>query len=476
MNMTNQRRICYINFASHLLNACNPNMIHMGLPYRWSDVEWFRFIDMMADQGFNMFEFWLEPRLFCREGLQADYGIEFTRQMNALIDYAKDKGIGVEMLAGLATTGSDWRTLCPNLADEWGEIQFLWDAWTRRFPGLTIVGIFPGDPGACSANGCTAETYIDRSIDVAHIVVRNLPNASVEFGTWGSPFFGWGNLRIPQGWRGEFIPSDQETAWAFDKGRAERSMSHLLKRLPDFPANTSIAINMGFNSDGNPSGEQDARPWARKIAKTHPILTWDFSLTEGENAIFPHYRFERLFARRREELSAAPYSGGICFTMTPRLNQLSLYQSAQSFIQPRADHRQLTTAFYTRLFGPDAHALTELLPYFEVIPDWGHYNTLDVSRKEYHVQINRMVDLLRGLAGKENHDVPFHPDPQAYRLDLLFFAQLFADLSAQSPDFDELKRRYWDRVYAIYDQLPAHVDPRPHMATERLISFFRTFK
>ncbi|MCL5997648.1 MAG: hypothetical protein M1546_16565 [Chloroflexi bacterium] len=428
-----QRRICYINFASHLLNAYNPNMMHLGLPYRWSDQEWFHFIDMIASFGFNVFEFWLEPRLFCREGLQADYGREFTRQMNAVIDYARACGLATEMLIGLATVGSDWRTLCPNDPDEWAELVYLWETIPARFPNIGIVGIFPGDPGACSRNGCTAETYIDRSIDAADIVKRVLPGADIEFGTWGPPFFGWGNIKFPPGWKGEFLQDYQHTAWDFDPARAERSMQHLIDRLPDFPVGTAVAINMGFNSDGNPAGAQDARPWARKIAGTHPILTWDFSLTEGENAIFPHYRFERLFQRRQEERAAAPYSGGICFTMTPLLNQLSLYESAQSFLNPQADHVQVAGT-----------------------------------------RMKELVALLQHLEGHER-DVPFHPSPQDYRRELLFFAQMFADLSAPAPDFATLQQRYWQRVYAIYDRLPAHVDPRPHAATQRLMDFFKTF-
>ena len=478
MAANDQRRICYINFASHLLNAYNPNMMHVGLPYRWTDAGWFRFIDMIADFGFNTFEFWLEPRLFCREGLASDYGAEFTRQINAVIDYAHGHTIDVEMLVGLATSGSDWRTLCPNEPDEWAETQYLWDAWTRRFPGLGVVGIFPGDPGACSRNGCTAETYIDRSIDVAHLVKRNLPGCEIEFGTWGPPFFGWGNLQFPEGWRGEFIQDLQHTAWDFDKARADRSMNHLLQRLPDFPTDTAVAINMGFNSDGNPTGDQDARPWAREIAKTHRILTWDFSLTEGENAIFPHYRFARLFQRRHEEREAAPYSGGICFTMTPLLNQLSLYESAQSFLapgaDPNADHAALAERFYTRLFGPSGRELAHLLPLMEMIPDWGHYVAVSLPRAGLHARMADLSDLLRSLDGHENPSAPFHPSLPDYRRELLFFAEMFRDLSAPSPDYDALRQRYWQRVYAIYDQLPRHVDPRPHAATDHLIQFFRS--
>ena len=74
------------------------------------------------------------------------------------------------MLCGLATTGSAWHTLCPNVEEEWAYINDLWSAWTRILPDLDIVGIFPGDPGACSRNGCTALTYIDKSIEIAELI------------------------------------------------------------------------------------------------------------------------------------------------------------------------------------------------------------------------------------------------------------------------------------------------------------------
>jgi len=470
------RAIYYNNFATHLLNAYNPNMYYPGLPYHWSDGDWCALIDMIAAFGFNVFEFWLEPHLFCREGLESDAGREYTRQMNLVIDHALEQGLKTEMIAGLATSGPLWRTLCPNLADEWAEIQFLWDAWCRQFPDLGIVGIFPGDPGACSRNGCTAQTYIDRSIDVAQIIKRALPQAEVEFNTWGPPFFGWGNLYMPPDSKGEFVPEHQVTAWAFDKGRAERSMNHLLRRLDDFPADTSISINLGFNSDGNPRGEEDARPWAREIAKRRRILTWDFSLTEGENAIYPHYRFDRLFERRQEELAAAPYSGGICFTMTPLLNQLSLYEAAQSLHHPDADHVQLARAFYSSLFGASGAAVADYMPYFEVIPDWGYYGTRTVSRSDLHRKMTELAELLGDLQGAVRLDAAFHPSLDLYRKELAFFAQLFADLTDVDPNYDELWQRYWGRVYRIYDQLPAHVDPRPVMATNRLIDHFRQMR
>ena len=466
------RRICYINFAAHLLNAYNPNMLYPSLPHRWSDAHWRSFIDMIASFGFNTFEFWLVPRLFSQEGLTSEYGLEFIRQGNMLIDHARTRGVEVEMALPLTTVGTDWRTYCPNVKEEWEEVRGLWDAWTKRLPGLGIVGIFPGDPGGCSRNGCTAETYIDKSVEVAGIIKKNIPDAEIEFHTWGPPIFGWGLIKAPADWQGEFVPEYMTNAWHFDKQRADRSMAHLVRRLPDFPAGTSVGINMGFNPDGNPEGEEDARPWAREIAKTHRILTWDFSLTEGENAICPHYRFDRLFAQRKEERAGAPYSGGICFTMTPLLNQLSLYESAQSFENPNGNPDAIAEEFFAKLFGADGRALAANMRHFEVVSDWGHYVKADLSREEYHGKMTELAAILDGLRGKASNDIAFHPSPEAYREELLFFATLFADLSGPSPDYDALRKLYWDRVYGIYDHLPEHVDPRPKSATDKLIRTF----
>lgn len=467
-------RIYYNNFAGHLLNAYNPNMLHPELPYRWSNEDWFRTVDMVADFGFNAIEFWLVPRLFCQEGLESDYGQAFIHQMNAVIDYAASLSMPVLALCSLATTGSDWQTLCPNTKDGWAEIQHLWDAWTKALPNLGGVEIFPGDPGACSLNGCTAETYIDRSCEIAALVQRNLPASRILFNTWGPPFFGWGILQGPEGWEGEFVQNYQHTAWAFSKERSDRAMQHLLKRLPDFPAETSIGINLAFNPDADPSGKADARPWAREIAQTNGIHTWDFSLTEGENAIIPHYRLERLFAQRRIERESAPYSGGICYTMTPRLNALSLYAAAQSFLRPDAVHSEVAAEFYTQLYGPGGAELVPYLPLFEIFHDWGCYVSVDLPKEEYHGKMKELVDLLESLRAQDER-IALHPGPEAHRQELLFHARLFAQLSGTAPDYSALRQQYWDRVYAIYDHLPQHVDPRPHQATDNLIQRFQNW-
>jgi len=463
--------IFYNNFASHLLCAYNPNMYYPGLPHRWSDEDWKTCVRMLAGFGFTTFEFWLEPRMFCREALDSDLGIEYTRQMNAVIGFTHDFGMKTELITGLATSGADWRTLCPNLDDEWRTIRFLWDAWTKRFTGLDSVGIFPGDPGACSRHGCTAETYIDKSVEIAGLIRRNLPRAEVEFHTWGPPFFGWGIIHMGPESRGEFIGKDQASAWTFSKERADKSMAHVLARLKDFPEGTVVAINLGFNSDGNPGGESDARAWAAAIAETNPIRTWDYSLTEGEGTVLPHYRFDRLFERRRQERDAAPYSGGICYSMTPMLNQLTAFEAARSFRIPDSDPKAVAEEFFTRLFGDAGREVVQYFPLFEAMPGWGSYQKCALSRDEYHGKMATLATILEDLKPCVV-DTPFHPSVDEYRQEILFFARLCADLSGPSPDYDALRRAYWDRVYRIYDALPGHPDPRAQGATDELIRFF----
>ena len=245
-------RSCYINFAEHLLNAYNPNMLYPSLPYRWSDEDWFQFIDMIGFFGFNIFELWRTPRLFSPAGHKEPFGEDFARQMRAVIRHAATRHVRIKMITALSTVGEDWHTHCPNDPTEWSECLQLWEAWTKRLPGLGVVGIFPGDPGGCSRNGCTARTYIAKSLEVAAVIHRNLPDAETELGTWGPPFFGWGNIRGAPDWKGDFVPAMQGTAWAFDKARAEDAMAYLIEKLPSFPDRTCVAINLGFNSHSNP--------------------------------------------------------------------------------------------------------------------------------------------------------------------------------------------------------------------------------
>ena len=57
MSQFGSRRIYYNNFAGHLLNAYNPNMLYPGLPYQWTDENWAGLLKMVAGFGFNVFDF-----------------------------------------------------------------------------------------------------------------------------------------------------------------------------------------------------------------------------------------------------------------------------------------------------------------------------------------------------------------------------------------------------------------------------------
>jgi hypothetical protein len=128
------------------------------------------------------------------------------------------------------------------------------------------------------------------------------------------------------------------------------------------------------------------------------------------------------------------------------------------------------------LFGGPGRGLVDGYRLFEALPDWGSYDTVKMPRAEYHDHMVQLADALAGVKASVNAGAVFHPSPEWYRAELEFFARLFADLTAPSPDYDALKNTYWNRVYAIYDALPDHVDPRPRTNTERFIQHFRDWK
>jgi hypothetical protein len=128
--------------------------------------------------------------------------------------------------------------------------------------------------------------------------------------------------------------------------------------------------------------------------------------------------------------------------------------------------------FFVDIYGPDGGEIVPYLPLFEVIRDWGNYHEIGLPRPQYHAQVRELADLLHALAPQHPQALAMHPPADVYHETLGFYAELFVELSSPAPDYDALRRRYWDRVYAIYDHLPAHVDPRPHAATDRLIRYF----
>ena len=162
--------------------------------------------------------------------------------------------------------------------------------------------------------------------------------------------------------------------------------------------------------------------------------------------------------------------------MTPMLNQLSLYMSAQSFVNPDADPVELVRGFYKKLFGEPGRAIVEYLPLFEIIPDWGNEQKISLSRTDYHKKMVELSNLLQELKWNKTEKIAFHPSPDKYLRELQFFAELFAKLSDSSPDYGNLQKEYYKKIYSIYDSLPEHVDPRPKTATANLITQFKSLK
>ncbi|MGC8639941.1 MAG: hypothetical protein ACP5XB_08715 [Isosphaeraceae bacterium] len=506
-----ERRICYVNFAEHLQNAFNPNVLFDVPDNRWTLDDWDRFIDMISAFRYNTFEFWLVPSLFSPEALHGGaIQRQFAETINHVIAYGKKRGVAVHPTQAVNTVGRDWHYLCPHDPKEHAEIVALWDHWSRAIRGNESIGFFPGDPGGCIRNGCTPETYVDLCLELSRVVRRNNPGVMIEVGTWGEPMGGWG------------VP-----LWSGTPQRAARAMRYFLEKLPEFPAGTFTSINQGFSPDALPGTHGgDGRPYAREAAKRVKVLTWDYSVSEGEGTVSPRCRVRRMFERRREEAALGCYSGGICYTMAPRLQCLSLFCSAESWWDPTREPDAVLRDFGRFVFGEPLQEIGPLLEEFEVIPDWGYYPPFPYSPTRLEAAMTRLIKLLDKAEATAETRLPLAPTLVEHRRDLRFFADLFrrlagvaitargvtADaravglipqerselvsldemeewLAEASPDairrkLEELSARlrgldvqrlsdeYWKKVYGIYDHIPHPVDPRAQGATSTLFTRF----
>lgn len=467
-------RACYVNFGEHLQNAWGANLLYPDAPNQWSDGDWRGFLGMLAAFGFNCFEYWVPPTLFDRPAL-AGGGIydAFAATMRKVTAAAHGLGLRTKALIIVNTIGPKWFYACPNVADDKALLLRLWRHWVERLEGTDIVGIFPGDPGGCNRNGCTHETFVDLSLEVAGVIKQANPSARVEIGTWGTPFSGWGSdlWQVP-GWDGTYDMIGRPPVkpagttmpiWNGRPDRARAAMEYLIRRLPQSPKDTMVAINLGFGPDADAIMGGDARPWAREIARIRPIVSWDYSVAEGELVCYPHWRLPRLAAKRREERSAAPYQGGICYTMTPKLNLLTFFAAGQLFCNPDADPDQISRQFCTQVFGPEQAILGELFEAFEVVNGWGHYPRRRWSKEVLRAKYAEIIDRLEA-ADVSRCQLPLFPDPQSYRQDLLWFARKFHELAGPAPDRDRIRKEYWQRAMAIYDGIPMSVDERADLS------------
>ncbi len=463
-------RSCYVNIAEHLQNHWNANMLFPGAPNRWTGEDWDRYCAMLKAFGFSVLEFWLPPTMFSREALAGEkIQNDFTVEINKAIAGAHKNGLKAKVLMIVNTIGQKWFFACPRVPEERKLILDLWDHWSRVLESPDIFCIFPGDPGGCARHGCSYEDYIDMTLDIAGTVKKNRPRSRVSVGTWGTPFTGWGEDSFPisdeaDNWEKmekEFTASGWSIPiWNGRMDRAKKSMEYMLRRLDDYPADTMVEINLGFSSNATFEEGGPAKKWAREIARKRDIVTWDYSLAEGELITYPHWRLPRMSQKIREWRASAPYKGGMCYTMTPKLNLLSEYAAAQLMSDPDGDPDLISRDFCAAVFGEEHRELGELFEAFEVVDTgWGYFPRNQWSREALRDAYRQIIDHLEA-ADVSGCSLPLFPDPEEYRQDLLWFARAFLELAGDNPDRDKLRKRYWDKSMKIYDHIPMSEDKR----------------
>jgi hypothetical protein len=274
------------------------------------------------------------------------------------------------------------------------------------------------------------------------------------------------------GWDGTFsMITDPQYAkpeipcyiWNGTPARAQAAMEYFIKRLPSFPQETMVAINLGFSPDGHAEVGGDARQFAREISKIRPIVSWDYSASEGELINYPHWRLPRMAARRREEVSSAPYQGGIVYTMTPKLNLLSLYAGGQFLLNPDANPDIVSRKFCSQVFGAEHAILGELFEAFEVVNGWGHYPRRKWSKPALSKAYSEIIEHLEA-ADPSKCTLPIFPNANEYRKDLLWFARMFMTMAGENADREAIRSQYHEQALAIYDFIPKSVDERTHAA------------
>ena len=467
-------RACYVNHGEHLLNAWNANLIHPNAPYQWSTQDWREFLHMLKAFGYTSFQYWLVPTMFDLPSLKGGgiYG-RYAETMREVANLAHAEGLEIQCLCSINVWGPRWFYACPSIPEERANLLKLWRHWMRELAGLDAITLFPGDLGGCNLNGCTHETAIDLDLEIAGIVKEQNPRTRIEIGTWGNPFCGWGedSVEVP-GWNRSAIDLMRSGFYGFTNRdfhgtpqRAQAAFDYLFRRLPQFPPDTTVAINPSLNAGG------DGTTYARQIAELRPVCTWDYYVSEGEGTVCPHWNLERMVRARRAERAAAPYIGGICYTMSPRLNLLTLYAGAQTFMDPQADPTELSSRFCASVFGEEHRPLGELMKLFGVesamagLPEYlaGVQDQLagcgarspvkNWTRNELNRAFALMIDHLEA-AKPSACALPIFPDPETFRQDLLWFARKYHEMTGPNPNRALIAWQYWEKTYGIYSQAP----------------------
>lgn len=461
-----QTRTCYLNFAEHLQNAWNVNFIYGNTEEAWTESDWDAFLAEVAAFGFTNFQFWIPPTL-------AKPSPERERCIPAIetvLRTCHKNGLTANPMLAVNTFGAEWYFACPSDTRDRAMILELWSFYAERLKEADIFTIFPGDPGGCCRGGCTHKTYIALAAEIAHMIKAKNPHMQVEVGTWGTPFTGWGeDMRPIKDWDGTFAmlidpkltdPSVPCHIWNGTEARASAAMQDLLSMLHLFPEDTAFSINAGFNPDAEPIGGFEGLSWAKKVAKTHAVNSWDYSASEGELICYPHYRVEKYRRKRRMEMGATDYTGAICYTMSPKLSQLTLYTAAHIMMDPDRDAKEITAEF-TKLVFDDAE-IGPLMEAFEIVPGWGYEGT-HYNKAELLTMLRALKERLI-LSRSKASRLPIFPSVDAYREDLIWHAECFIELLGDAPDREAMRQKYYDRALSIYKSIPEAVDERSRLS------------
>lgn len=464
-------RSCYVNCAEHLLNSRNVNILFENAPGHWTDEEWRDFFREIRAFGFNDFHIWIPPTLVV-PGKARDRAADTLAR---LMKICREEGLTFHPMLCVNTIGGEWYFACPSLPSDRARILSFWRYYARALAGADYLEIFAGDPGGCNRNGCNHITYIELAAEIAALIKEESPKTTVYVSTWGTPFTGWGeDMRPTPDWDGTWAmltdpninndPGIPCHIWNGKEERAGRAMRDLIDRLSLFPRDTVFTVNAGFNPDCEPWGGFSGLPWAKEIAdRGFRVASWDYAASEGELICYPHWRVAKYKRKRMQERAAAPYSGAICYTMTPKLSQLMLYSAAQLMIDPDRDADELAAEFTEKVFGDGQ--IGKDMEAFEIVHGWGFEPRASLSKRQVKEMLTDLVSRLEAAKGHESA-LPIFPSAEDYRQELLWHARQFLVMVGENPDRARVREEYRRHLLSIYDDIPQAADDRTVLAAD----------
>jgi len=185
---------------------------------------------------------------------------------------------------------------------------------------------------------------------------------------------------------------------------------------------------------------------------------------------YPHFRVEKFQRKRKMELEAAPYYGAICYTMSPKLNLLTLYTSAQLMINPYQDATELAAEFTKLVFGDET--IGKLMKAFEIVPGWGYEGT-SYTKETLIFMFEELIERLKAVKGVQSK-LPIFPSEEEYRSTLLWHAKNFLEMLGENPNREAIRQSYWDKALSIYDNIPQAVDERSQLSANGYSSIGKT--